>query len=323
MGDLEDTQNGSPDLEEALRTIEAMPDEDLGEHNIDAAHELIERLRAAADAVEGNIQLVENEPARIMGRDGYRGPESVETVWGVKLAPENVPAIPFSPEELVRAKEHGQRLILRIPLSLIQMLEGVAHKIDRSVSFVTGSTADAAARRSLMSIMHTSFTQLEWVLATVDGIPDSYGKGYVSQTTELVDYVTRLYTNGSMSEEVIQAIQQFRSLVPELERLENLDPRKAAQIISALGLHQLFSPSFAEQYYDTAMLYLDEKGQPPSMAIPRRAVRTKQLSDSRALATLTAPAHSAAHPEIRFADADVANANLGIPFVQRRLAENS
>ena len=49
----------------------------------------------------------------ILGAREFMGPNEVEKAFGIKLESKDIPAIPFSKEELKRAKELGQFLILR------------------------------------------------------------------------------------------------------------------------------------------------------------------------------------------------------------------
>ncbi|MCX6782123.1 MAG: hypothetical protein NTW66_03340 [Candidatus Magasanikbacteria bacterium] len=59
---------------------------------------------------EGEVTLAEAE--RIFGED-FHGPEAVEKTFDFHVRESEVPPIPFSQEDLERAKELGQMLILR------------------------------------------------------------------------------------------------------------------------------------------------------------------------------------------------------------------
>jgi hypothetical protein len=68
----------------------------------------------------------------ILGRENVFGPERVKEVFGVKV---EAPKIPFSKEDLERARENGERLILRIdrldpetPLTINNLVHKIASK---------------------------------------------------------------------------------------------------------------------------------------------------------------------------------------------------
>ena len=58
------------------------------------------------------ISGIEFQEARELLGEDLIGPEEIEKTWGVR--PEEIPDIPFSREELERAKEMGQMLLLRV-----------------------------------------------------------------------------------------------------------------------------------------------------------------------------------------------------------------
>ena len=72
----------------------------------------------------------QEQEAKEILQENYLGPEAIEKAFGIRLNPENIPPILFTKEELERAKELGQSLILRMdkapdgqPLTMQKMQE--------------------------------------------------------------------------------------------------------------------------------------------------------------------------------------------------------
>src|SRR3989339_855277 len=91
-----------------------------------------EMKRAKGQETDSHIEF--QEAKELLGED-LIGPEEVEKTWGVR--PEEIPDIPFSREELERAKEMGQMLVLRVdrtedgkPMSLEAMIDIIQKRWD-------------------------------------------------------------------------------------------------------------------------------------------------------------------------------------------------
>ena len=61
---------------------------------------------------ETGLETVEFQEAKELFGEDLLGPEEIEKTWGFR--PDEIPEIPFSREELERAKEMGQMLLLRV-----------------------------------------------------------------------------------------------------------------------------------------------------------------------------------------------------------------
>ena len=49
----------------------------------------------------------------MLGKD-YMGPEKIEKTFGIKVALEDIPDMPYSPDDLEKAKENGEMLVLGV-----------------------------------------------------------------------------------------------------------------------------------------------------------------------------------------------------------------
>lgn len=155
------------------------------------------------------IISVKPEHAReIMGEDSYFGAEAVLQTWGIKLTPEQIPIIPFSRDELIRASALGQMLILRVsrapdgePLTLEKMEQLSIVKFTRHTHGYPSNT-DAP--------------ELEWALVTKGIVPGSgYGAlgndnhAYQNKLHVLADYVRKVFDGTEMPPEYKAALDEF------------------------------------------------------------------------------------------------------------------
>jgi len=109
-------------VDETVRRIAALPEENGGpmlREEIRGLHERIVPLlhgTITAKRKEKKGEAINPKEAEtIIGADHFFGAEAVRKAFpGVPLKPEQIPAIPFSKEDLQRAKELGDSLRLRV-----------------------------------------------------------------------------------------------------------------------------------------------------------------------------------------------------------------
>ena len=100
----------------------------------------IEKLKAE---VEGSGKLPKTEgksspdtllkkmelAKEILGKD-FMGPEKIEKVFGIKIAIEDTPPMPYSPDDLEKAKENGEMLVLGVDKDSSGKLLTIAHMLE-------------------------------------------------------------------------------------------------------------------------------------------------------------------------------------------------
>ena len=205
----------------------------------------------------------------VLGQD-VLGPEQVKKAFGIELDPDEVPDIPFSKEELERAKELGQMLVLRTnqapdgsPLTMQNMQELLQDQFDQEgKGRVLYDTEWYNNERFFTQETPEPF----WALVTKDFIPGSTRKNYVEQTELLVAYLKdSVFRGQKMPNEYQEAIEEFEKQSKDLKELTDKDWQKAAERFEQLKLTQLTRQTPVEALYDIMLVFQnnDERLLPP------------------------------------------------------------
>lgn len=206
------------------------------------------------------------EAKEIMGPGSYFGPEAVKRTWCRKLCAEEIPPIPFSREELERARELGQFLILRVD----RAGDGGVLTMQKQ----NGLLAERFGQEGKGKILYYNvnyyrdeefFTRdtpkLQWAFVDRKVIPGSLDKSAIAQTRVLADYVRdQVFRDQRMPSEVKAALREFDEQEAELTNLERSDWRECARRFTSLRLNKLFRRTPAEVLYD-GQTYLDNTGE--------------------------------------------------------------
>lgn len=196
----------------------------------------------------------------------FFGPEAIAKVWDVHLERQQIPQIPFSREELERALELGQFLILRIDASA----EGEPLTVDKMDSILTPQFIQRGKGRSAVFYPSSSTSQARyeedyrletptpgWALVGSVPVQDSIARSYLDQTGLIAAYLEKLVFEGNeVPINYCEAIEEFRTQEPALRKLVEHRPHdeekmeRAADLLAQLKLTQLVRPSLAEAVYD-------------------------------------------------------------------------
>lgn len=224
--------------------------------HIKAGEEFVKNAPAGKEKIKSaeSGEAVSVEEAReIMERkkkNRFFGPEEAEKTFGFSL--ESVPPIPFSREDLNRAEELGQILILQIdkdgednPLTLERMneiLKGKAsdgknllYKIDwyKNEPFFTNETCS-----------------LGWKLVTTETVKGTKNKNYLEQTEALVSYLKdEILKNQILPAEYEEALDEFESVKSNIKATMNSDWKKVADMLAGLKISNLLRESTADLFY--------------------------------------------------------------------------
>ncbi|MCX6810002.1 MAG: hypothetical protein NTZ65_04655 [Candidatus Berkelbacteria bacterium] len=182
------------------------------------------------ESTESKVSV--EEAKEIMGAD-FLGPEAIgKSSFGPEAVPTELPPILFSPEELEKAKELGQFLILRsdqIPGDKLELPNTKA------------TLGKVPAKR--------------WALVTKEFIPDSTSKNYLDQTEQLVKYLREeVFADKEIPPEYQEAIAEFEAQKEELRPLViSADAavwEPAAERLASLRITSLARRSRDEALYD-------------------------------------------------------------------------
>ena len=216
--------------------------------------------------LEGTVAEQIETAIEKLGRENVFGPKEVEKTFSVRLR--EVPEIPFSVEELERAEEMGQMLVLRVdrtddgkPMSLSAMNDILAERWKKEEKGGLLNTADGW-RDAIM--VEKDFVEAAprsgWALVSKDLLPDSVSKNYIDQTDVIIKALReKAFKDIEMPEEYEKAIQEFESHKNRLTRLMRENWGQAVKELSELSINQLTRQSIQETIYDLAMYY-DTRG---------------------------------------------------------------
>ena len=162
------------------------------------------------------------------------GPEEVIRTFGASPSINQVPPIPFTEEELDRAKALGQCLELHEPISMLEMNRVLGNKLgDGALLYNTGRY-----EKEPFYATNKSATW-HWRLTTKTVIPDSTGVDYLNQSLVLARYLkTQVYAGQDLPELYAQAIAELEARKQKLAKLMNKDWQKAALELSNLAINQ-------------------------------------------------------------------------------------
>jgi len=223
------------------------------------------------------ISGIEFQEARELLGEDLIGPEEIEKTWGVK--PEDVPEIPFSREELERAKEMGQMLVLRVektedgkPMSLEAMIDIIQKRWDKEGKgklLYTDNKYKNWKERTESDDFSKKAPRAGWAFVSKELLPQSTSKNYAQQTEVMVAYLKdTVFKDMEIPEEYEEAFQEWEQVKQTDKNIQELlrhpdnpkyDWQQAAKELAELKITQLTRQSIQETIYDLA-LYYDKNG---------------------------------------------------------------
>ena len=229
---------------------------DMRQQRMDTVVEDFINNNAEALPTQETITDIE-EALEIMGESQFIGPDDIEKTFGFQ--PDTIPEIQFSPEELERAKELGQKLILYVDVKedgtefvVGDMKNILPEKTQNGKTFFSDDWDDTD------EITRKETPRAGWRLTTPEVIEGSTSKNYLEQTEEIVSYLqNEVFVGQDIPQEYIDAIEEFRILnTPDFrEKVKSSTEsewKEAAQKLSALSINQMTRENFSEIIYRLA-----------------------------------------------------------------------
>ncbi len=200
----------------------------------------------------------------ILGED-VLGPEAVEATFG--FTPEDVPQIPFSIEELERAKELNQFLELRVdkttsgePLDMVKMHDIVQPAFDANNQGKILNSYGKADSWYRNEAFLKDVPRLSWVLVSKDVIPNSLSKNFLQQTEVIANYLkTDIFPNQELPDVYKEAIEEFETKKAGIQAILTSNWQEAARQLSELKLNQLTRQLPVEAMYDFLMYFKNNR----------------------------------------------------------------
>lgn len=206
--------------------------------NVEVQKELLE---SQVRGLRNELGISLEQAKEILGKE-FLGPDAVEKTWGVKLEAKDIPRIPFTIEDLERAKELNQFLILRIPLTMQKMGEILS---DQKVFSDTSWYQNEA-------FYTTELSKPGWALVSKEPIPNSTNQNYIEQTQTICDYLdSEVFGNVDEMPELYQAaIMEFEAKKQHLEELMGTGWQACVKELSELQITKLTRQSPADVIHD-------------------------------------------------------------------------
>ncbi|MEK9175461.1 MAG: AAA family ATPase [Patescibacteria group bacterium] len=205
----------------------------------------------------------ESQAETIMGKY-FLGAKAVKEAFGVELSSSEIPPIPFSQEDLERAKELGQSLILRIdrapdgtPLTMKKMNELLEDKVKKAKDGKILYKIDWYKDEEFFTI---DTPKISWALTGREIVSGSTNKDYWSQTEVIANLCKEKVFEGQSLPAVYQeAWDEWEREKAVIRSLVFSDWQEAAHRLSELKLNQLFRQTPAEAMYDNLILFQNTK----------------------------------------------------------------
>ena len=178
------------------------------------------------------------------GTDLFRA----EEIRAVSRLDVSVPPVPFTEQELTRARELDQMLIYQPPAAITgrRIHELTGNKTSDDKPFLTdwyGRNEEFFTNDSIRN---------EWRLVSRAPIPGSRNQNYLEQTATLCEYLVQVFGT-DMPKVAREAIAEFQSHKEELVKLLDKDWKEAAKQLVALKVNQMFRETPAEAFWSLAL----------------------------------------------------------------------
>jgi hypothetical protein len=197
------------------------------------------------------------EAWRIMG-DDYIGPVEIKVAFGAEI--EDIPPIQFSAEELEKAKELNQQLILFVDkapdgdvLGIEKMNELIKGKTQDDKKFLyrsddTGGIASDAWFKNEDFIKEPP--RPGWRLVSKEVTPNTPSKNYIGQLEEMISHMhSKVFAGKEMPENYKQGIEEFMREKDKLKQLVSTDSEKASEVLANMEIVKLTHETASEAVY--------------------------------------------------------------------------
>jgi len=234
--------------------------------NLEAA-EMLEEAETTGEATTGETHEASDfaEVKEIMGGDFF-GPEEVENALDYELDRSRIPDIPFSIEELRKAKARGEFLMLFVPetthgnpITMKRLHDDQSPKIEASGK---GKVLYDTDWYQWEEFFTTDTPRPAWRLVTKEVIPGSTNHNYLEQTRDIINYFNILYPGGTgLPLDYAEAIGEFSKLSSEIERtLSGSRWAESAKLLASLEINQMLRQSPVEALY-AGLVYLQTRNE--------------------------------------------------------------
>lgn len=204
---------------------------------------------------ESGIPL--QEASELIGPENLFGPEALRKAFGIEVR--DVPSIPFSRQELERAKIRGEMLILRVDkapdgsdLTMEKMNDICTPKFQGKGKILF--KVDWYANEDFYK---KETCRVRWALVDKEILADSTSKNYLQQTELISEDLKHTYQGQEMPQRYKDAIQEFEREKQTIEQLLQSDLKEAARKLAELEITKLTRQTAQEVLFDFLTVFLN------------------------------------------------------------------
>ncbi len=220
-------------------------DEAFHEPNVQECYQTKEKINHLFSVELAEFLMTEKEAREIMGED-FIGVMEVEDALNIQIDRRKVPRIPFSREELERAKELGHFLIYRTDSFSVRDLEELENMQLFNSNLVLNEYRSC-------DFFTDEKPQLGWSL--VSKAPINQRGNYFEQAIGSILYLKKeMYQNAAIPDAYEKAIDEFES-TSILTGTSGIRDEKVARKLASLKITQSLRPSVVEAVYDLLVYY--------------------------------------------------------------------
>ena len=245
-------ESGANDMPEFTTKLQAKL---ISPKTASKVEQLLEALQRAyrSDTLpeSARLEIKLQEAREAIGQENFLGPKEVEQALDLQIPEESIPEVPFSLEELKRAKALNHFLILRLDRFTSKELYERYNQLHANPQEPLLYDTDWYQNEDFYT---QDKPKLAWALVSREVLPSSTDKNYLQQTQELIHYLkNQVYKDQPAPPDFNTWVAEFDSQKAALAQLITSNWQEAARKLSKLAINQHYRPSFADSLYDLAI----------------------------------------------------------------------
>ncbi|MDO8507930.1 MAG: hypothetical protein Q7S53_05210 [bacterium] len=247
---------------EELSNLKGALQQALDDGDMQRAGEIRIEIMPHLRALQEEIKVTPEEAKEIMGEEFF-GPEEVELALGQPIDRRDIPTIPFPEEDLKRAKEMGQFLILRVN----KTARGESLRGWKIYEELKGAYLNEEGKRNLrntqihplsLETVSEETPEKGWALVSKEVLVTSKNNCYDVQTSALLSELIAAKSSGlsDIEKKAMGELFEKSDLILKLqESAKGEDVVQAIDILESLEGNKMLRPSITEVFYDMFVCY--------------------------------------------------------------------
>ncbi|MDO8507942.1 MAG: hypothetical protein Q7S53_05270 [bacterium] len=250
---VEESNEELSHLKESLRHA-------VDEGDVQKAEDLKAAILPHLEVVRNELGITPEKAQEMMGGK-YFGPEAIEKAYRIKLERKDIPKIPFTKEDLEKAQECGDLLVLRVDKDS----DGRPLTMERIEELVSTDGTSAAKKADKWWVKEKLFShdipRAGWALISGSLMMATAGEKYLEQTKILASNVlANVFMGRDLPQEYKDAVEELEKKAPILKvRQYVADDNEVSREVAELKINQLLRHTPVEVFYDTFLHYHNKK----------------------------------------------------------------